>query len=65
MSLTSTATQQGVLIEEARGEGEDTSVAAIVSEKRCSVHGDASLVVSFIIREQPFQKGITKFILPS
>ena len=33
MSLTSTATQQGVLIKEARGESENASVAAVVSEK--------------------------------
>ena len=71
VSVTSTATQQGVLIEEARGESEnaeeseDASVAAIVSEKKCSLHGDASPVVSFITGEQPFQKRVrvTKFIL--
>ena len=33
VSLTSTVTQQGVLIEEARGESEDASVAAVVSGK--------------------------------
>ena len=71
VSVTSTATQQGVLIEEARGESEnaeereDASVAAVVSEKECSLHGDGSPVVSFITGEQPLQKRVrvTKLIL--